>query len=200
MNWREDGEIDAIFSLENEESLSFNYNNAIKSAIEEDYDALILVHDDVILEHNPIPKLKDLFMKYGLVGVAGASEIKLQSPAMWHLMGGGWQGGTIHGAVAHGDFDKKYMTAFGQYPHRVLMIDGVFMALNRETLKTCKFDEENPSKFHFYDLDFSYSAAKSGVKVGVGDIAITHNSPGLREFTEEWRAGEKWFLNKHLND
>jgi hypothetical protein len=37
----------------------------------------------------------------------------------------------------------------------------------------------------------------AGGRVGVGDILITHESPGLREFTGEWRAGESYFLNKY---
>jgi hypothetical protein len=36
-----------------------------------------------------------------------------------------------------------------------------------------------------------------GGRVGVGDILITHESPGLREFTDEWREGEKYFISKY---
>lgn len=194
-DWHE--EVDVIFAVENDQPLSVIYNEAIRKAMDEDYDALILVHDDVILEHNPIPKLRKLFLEYGLVGVAGCSQAKLASPALWHLMGGGWEGGTIHGAVAHGTAIDKRMTPFGPYPHRVVMIDGVFMALTRETFGSFHFDESNPAGFHFYDLDYSYKCATNGIKVGVGDIGITHLSPGLREFTPEWRAGEEWFLNKY---
>lgn len=190
-------QVDVVFAVENDNPLPFVYNQAIEKGIEEDYDALILVHDDVILEHNPLPKLRKLFLNYGLVGVAGPSQVKLESPALWHIMGGGWDGGTIHGAVAHGTALEKRMTPFGPYPHRVVMIDGVFMALTRETFSKIKFDEDNPAGFHFYDLDYSFTCAKNGIKVGVGDIGITHLSPGLREFTPDWTAGEKWFLEKH---
>jgi hypothetical protein len=81
------------------------------------------------------------------------------------------------------------------------MIDGVFMALSRKLLESgVRFDENIPSKFHFYDLDFSLSVAQTeNLKVGVGDILITHESPGLREFTDDWREGEKYFLNKYAN-
>lgn len=196
--WRD--KIDAIFCVENDLPLPVIYNQAIREAIDGDYDALILVHDDVIMEHDPIPKLEGLFPLYGLVGVAGCSQAKLASPALWHVMGGGWDGGTLHGAVGHGTHHEKRMTPFGIYPHRVLMIDGVFMALTKETFKSIHFDESNPAGFHFYDLDYSYNCATNGIKVGVGEIFITHLSPGLREFTPEWREGEKWFLNKYAND
>lgn len=192
--------VDVVFSVENTLPLPVVYNQAIREAIDGDYDALVLVHDDVILEHDPLPKLENLFNYYGLVGVAGTSKITLQSPALWHLMGGGFQGGNLHGAVAHGDEYTKHMTPFGPYPHRVLMIDGVFMALTKETFKAIHFDESNPAGFHFYDLDYSYNCARNGIRVGVGDIGITHMSPGLKEFTKEWKAGEQWFLNKYTND
>jgi len=37
----------------------------------------------------------------------------------------------------------------------------------------------------------------AGLKVGVGDILITHESHGLREWSEDWKKGERWFLNKY---
>ena len=138
-----------------------------------------------------------LFEKFDLIGVAGASSVEIKSPALWHLMGGGFNSGKLHGAVAHGTSEKKQMTSFGPYPRRVVMIDGVFMAMNRTVMENVRFDETNPSKFHFYDLDFSSAVNKLGYRVGVGDIIITHESPGLREFTEEWKEGERWFLNKY---
>lgn len=183
--------------------LSRVYNEAIQIALLEDRDCLILVHDDVILEEDPIPKLEKLFDDYDLVGVAGASRVELKSPALWHLMGGGFGGGNLHGCVQHRCWDnddweyKKPASNFGPYPHRAVMIDGVFMALNRKAMETMRFDEDCPSPFHFYDLSASLDAHLAGLGVGVGDILITHESPGLREFTEDWKNGESWFLNKY---
>lgn len=195
---------------ENKESLAKVYNEAIDKALKDDIDCLILVHDDVILEEDPIPKLEKLFDDYDLVGVAGASKIELKSPALWHLMGGGFQGGNLHGAVQHLSDTicpsndevihySKPTTNFGPYPHRVVMIDGVFMALNRYAMENMRFDEDCPAKFHFYDILNSLDFHLNGGRVGVGDILITHASPGLREFTEDWKNGEKWFLNKYEN-
>lgn len=189
--------------LNNTESLAKRYNQAIDEALEENRDCLILVHDDVILEEDPIPKLEKLFDDYDLVGVAGASKIELKSPALWHLMGGGFQGGDLHGKVCHiieeagSEYGKSHPAYFGLYPHKVVMIDGVFMALNRKAMEEMRFDEDCPSKFHFYDLLASLDFHLKGGRVGVGDILITHESPGLREFTDEWKAGEKYFLEKY---
>lgn len=197
--------MEAYFVLENEDPLPVVYNQAIEMAKKKNSDCLILVHDDVILEENPLPKLEKLFDSYDLVGVAGTSKIELKSPALWHLMGGGFNGGLLHGRVNHivnevgSEYGKKHPSYFGNYPHRVVMIDGVFMALNRKTIETAILDEQNPAKFHFYDLDFSLGCHMMGLKVGVGDVNITHASPGLSEFTEEWLNGEKWFLKKYEN-
>lgn len=197
-----DLDIDVVFALENKRSLANVYNGFIDYALNEGYDSLVLVHDDVWIEHDFKEKLENLFKTFDIVGVAGPAEIKLEEPALWHIMGGGFQSGKLRGAVNHyinGFVDEnspKYMSSFGPIPSRTIMIDGVFMAINLETCRE-RFDETNPSKFHFYDLDFSISCHKKGLKVGVGDIYITHASPGLREYTTEWLEGQKYFFNKH---
>ena len=198
--------MDISFALENTEALPVIYNRAIKESLRDGYDCLVFIHDDVILEENPFPKLETLFDTYDLVGLAGASRIELKSPALWHLMGGGFDGGHLHGNVQHLQIinhpmgmveHKKPATYFGPYPHRVVMIDGVFMALNLSSVKSFEFDEDNPSKFHFYDILLSLDVYFKKMKIGVGDILITHESPGLREFTEDWRVGEDYFLKTY---
>jgi len=182
---------------ENKEALSIVYNRALKSALDNKYDCLIFVHDDVTLLEDPIPKLEKLFDEYDIVGVAGTSKIELKSPALWHLMGGGFDGGNLHGKVSHNHNGQISPTYFGEYPHRVVMIDGVFMALNLKAITESSFDEENPSSFHFYDINFSCDSHKKGLKLGVGDISIVHESQGLKSFTDDWLSGEKYFLNKY---
>lgn len=204
-------DLDSRFALENKRPLTVVYNEAIEQALEDDLDCLILTHDDVILEEDPIPKLEKLFDQFDLVGVAGTKHLEIKSPCLWHLMGGGFHSGNLHGIVQHlqtisimgktgyENTITKPASNFGPVPQRVLMIDGVFMALNRKCMETMRFDESIPCGFHFYDLDFSLSTHQKGLKVGVGDILITHESPGLREFTPEWISGDKWFLEKFGN-
>ena len=175
------------------------YNKAIEKTLNEDYDCLILVHDDVWLLHDPAPNLKRAFEKYDLVGVAGCSRAEIKAPALWHIMGGGFNSGYLHGAVSHGTPDNQYVSSFGRFPHQVVLIDGVFMALSRKVMENMKFDEDCPSDFHFYDLIFSKNCHDAGYKVGVGDILICHESPGLRGYTEAWTAGNNYFLNKFGN-
>ena len=124
-----------VFKENNKESLHKVYNKAINFALQEDVQQLVLVHDDVILENFSEKKLRTLFSRFDVVGCAGSTEVKLQPPALWHLMGGGFGSGNLFGAVAHGDRDKKHMTAFGSYPKRVVLLDGVFIAIKRKVFK-----------------------------------------------------------------
>lgn len=191
---------DIFFKEKNTEPLAKVYNKAIDFAIQEDIDTLVLMHDDIIIESDLTKKIVELKQNFDVIGVAGTTECKLEKPALWHIMGGGFQGGKLHGAVAHIENYKKFMTAFGVYPHRAVLIDGVFMAIKREVFTSVRFDEENPAGFHFYDLSYSLEAHKQKFKVGIGDIMITHASPGLKEFTEEFNKGQEYFLNKWKND
>lgn len=187
----------SAFIASNAEPLSKVYNMELDVAKEQGWDALVLMHDDIKFEYDFRKQLEILLERYDLIGVAGTSKATLKSPALWHLMSDPTH---MHGCVAHFLDDhgsKVSATNFGPYPEQVIMIDGLFMAMNRTVIENYRFDETNPAKFHFYDLDFSLTCAKSGVKVGVGDIMLKHKSPGLKEFTPEWRAGEQWFLEKH---
>jgi GT2 family glycosyltransferase len=186
-----------FFKEGNIDSLAETYNKAIDFCLEEDIDYLILCHDDVILENVTQSKLLENFADFDIFGVAGATECKLEKPVLWHLMGGGFSSGNLHGAVAHLQPGcVKSMTPFGSYPHRAVIIDGVFMAISRKVFEKIRFDESCPSHFHMYDLDYSMNAHRAGFKVGVSDILITHASPGLREFTDDFNAGQDWFLKK----
>ena len=171
------------------------YNKAIDLALSENKDYLVLCHDDIIIESDIPYKLPDILRSdYDMVGVAGTTQCKLAEPALWHIMGGQ---GNLHGAVAHGNETEKHMTTFGPYPKRVLLIDGVLMAIHRRVFEKVRFNESNPAGFHFYDLAYCLDAHAAGFKIGVSDIMITHASPGLKEFTPEFLEGQKWFLEQY---
>jgi GT2 family glycosyltransferase len=187
-----------FFAENNTKPLPVVYNKAIDLAIKGKKDYLVLCHDDVIIESDVPYKLPDLLRNdFDIIGVAGTTHCKISKPALWHIMGGGFEGGHLHGAVAHGDQTEKRITSFGSYPKRVVLLDGVFMAIHRRVFENLRFDESNPAGFHFYDLSYSLDATLAGYKVDVSDIMITHASPGLREYTPEFLEGEKWFLEKY---
>lgn len=189
--------LEVAWAANNTDPLPVVYNDAIADFTITDYDWVVFVHDDVIIESPEAieRQIYNLGVDFDVIGLAGTREVKLQEPALWHLMSDRKH---HRGAVAHlcESTGKKFMTSFGSYPDRVILIDGVFMAAKTEVLQKVSFDETNPAGFHFYDLDFSMACHKAGYRVGVGDITITHASPGLRQFTDEWKKGQDWFLNK----
>jgi len=189
--------VEVYFKERNKMSIAKAYNKAIDFCVKEGVDYLVLCHDDVILENVTEAKLLENFNRFDMFGVAGATECKLEKPVLWHLMGGGMGSSNLHGAVAHLQDNAKGMTSFGPYPHRAVIVDGVFMAIKREVFEKIRFDEKCPAKWHMYDIDYSMSAHKAKFKVGVSDVLITHASPGLREFTLEFEKGQDWFINKH---
>lgn len=190
------GYIHQVAFLENNtDSLPVVYNDAINDFYQSN-EWLVFVHDDVIIEAPEAleRQLDTLGHDFDIVGCAGTRDFTLKEPALWHLMGDRTQ---HRGAVAHlNDSSRKFMTSFGMYPDRVILIDGVFIAAKTKVFSKVRFDTTNPAGFHFYDLDFSLACHKAGFKVGVGDITITHASPGLRSFTDEWKKGQEWFLKK----
>jgi GT2 family glycosyltransferase len=191
---------DIVIKENNKISLAKRYNNAIDFAIQEKFDCLVLCHDDITIDSNLNKKIPELLSKYDVVGVAGCSEFKLEEPCLWHIMGQKAGQGKLHGAVAHYSnivqSDEKFMTSFGIYPHRASLIDGVFMCISSNAFTKVRFDEDSPSRFHFYDLDYSLQCYKEKIRVGVGDIMISHASHGLRAADEEFEKGQEWFWNK----
>jgi hypothetical protein len=180
--------------FDNSQPLAKVYNGFLDHALEKDFDYVVFTHDDVRVEHDFRLNLQESFETFDVVGVAGCSKAEIKSPALWHMMGQGH----LHGAVAHTYGGKhKAMTSFGIYPHRVVMIDGVFIALNKKAIKTVRFDEECPSKWHFYDLNFSAICLQNNLKMGVGDIIITHESHGLSEISNDWKIGERYYLETY---
>jgi len=183
----------------NIDSLAKVYNKEIEDGCNENK-ILIFVHDDVIIEDLFLrEKLNEAMEQFDIVGLAGIkAPIAIKEPALWHLMGHPSQ---YSGAVAH--FDKnetqRFMTSFGKTPDRVVLLDGVFLAINTERIlkKGLRFDENNPAKFHYYDLNFSLDANKLGLKLGTWPIWITHKSHGLEKPTEDWVNGQNYFLQKY---
>jgi hypothetical protein len=183
----------------NRDSLAKVYNKEIENPYNKNK-ILVFVHDDVIIEELFLQeKLNEAMELYDIVGLAGIkAPITIKEPCLWHLMGPASQ---YSGAVAH--FDKnetqRFMTSFGKTPERVILLDGVFLAINTKKIleKGLRFDEKNPANFHFYDLNFSLDANNLKLKLGTCPIWITHKSHGLEQVTEDWINGQKYFLQKY---
>jgi len=186
---------------ENTQSIQSLYNQKIEEY--SDYDYIIFCHDDISIEDGMLVEKIESYIgdesEYSICGVAGNQKCKLGEKNLWHLMG---DRNSMSGAVAHyeqGSETSMFMTNFGAMPRRVVLLDGVFIAVNVKDIneKNIRFDESCPSKFHFYDLDFCLEANKSGLKLTTIPLWIIHKSHGLNDINnKEWTNGNKYFYNK----
>ncbi|NBP16537.1 hypothetical protein EBU95_19470 [bacterium] len=180
------------FIPSNKDPLPKIYNQQLDK-YKDHFDHIFFIHDDVILRQH----LSEIdFNGFTVVGLAGANNIKIKSPFLWHLMGD--RQGHL-GAVAHATANNYYITSFGQFNRRAVLIDGVFIGidLNKWKENPVYFDENIPTPFHFYDLCFSLDCSLKKIPVGVVDFPITHASPGLNKGFEEWQKGERYCLDKY---
>jgi len=181
------------------------YNQKIIEHGESKY--IIFCHDDVSLEdpqlYEKIDKAIGNNSEFAICGVAGSKECVIKNNNLWHVMNStGKPFYNCSGAVAHytgKDDTECFMSNFGTTPARVILLDGVFLAVNVEKINKVglRFDEDNPTGFHFYDLLFCLDANKLGLKMTTVPIWLVHKSHGLNNLEdEEWNKGNEYFKKK----
>tara|TARA_R110002050_G_scaffold6130_3_gene25958 strand:- start:4186 stop:4893 length:708 start_codon:yes stop_codon:yes gene_type:complete len=189
-------DLDAVIKTSNKENIGKHYNRVLNMAVDEGYDCVILMHDDVQVDDLGYDaKLKEAFKEYDIVGLAGSTKTEIKSPALWHLMSRqeDWSGAVAHPASEN----QIFMTNFGPTPARCLVLDGVFMAIKVSSLKSeVRFDEDIPAIAHHYDIDFCLQANKHKLKLTTWPIWVIHKSPGLEQQDDSFLASEKYFLDK----
>jgi len=171
------------------------YNRALKEASN---NIIVFCHDDIIFDTknwgNKLLKVMDKNPEYGIVGIAGSRE--LPTSAKW------WQNPNhMYGQVFHQKDGNRWLSKYSPkkplFLDNVVVVDGLFFAVNREIIKET-FDEDVKG-FHFYDVDFSFRNYIKGVKVGVtSDIDVTHLSIG--ETNEQWDDNRKDFAEKYKDE
>lgn len=174
-------DVDLFIKTKNTEGLSVSYNKFLYSTEAEKYDTIIFVHDDVFIDDGKLEyKLSKAFKEYDIVGLAGCINPKIEKPALWHLMAGGFHGGNLRGIVAHYDKnDNFYFTNFGSTPSRVVLLDGLFIAVNVKKVKEAAWRFNEDYDFHHYDIASCIDANSKKLKLGVYPIYVIHKSPGL---------------------
>jgi glycosyltransferase involved in cell wall biosynthesis len=175
-----------------EKSLSVVYNEILSESLN---DIVVLCHDDIIFEKGYWAKrVIEHFTKkpeFGILGVAGTRYYP--SSGMW------WEiSSEMVGQVYHQHNGKKWLSSynepFGGKIIDTVIIDGVFMMINKKTI--VKPFNESVEGFHFYDTTFSFENHINGVKVGVvSNIPITHLSIGMTN--EQWDKNRKVFIENY---
>jgi len=187
------GERYEIIGLHDARSLAEAYNRGAARAAG---DIVIFSHDDIeILTPDFAARLKRHLAAHDVVGPCGTSRM-----TSGHWMGAGWP--HLRGLVVH-QYSSGAPDAASVGMYRALVfdtlaedasgglqgLDGMFIAVRRPVLDTCRFDEERFDGFHLYDLDFTYSACLAGLDVAVfRDISMLHytsgDAPGYQEAFE----------------
>jgi len=185
--------IEFFYDCNNKEGLSKRYNDILKEHANS-FDNIVFLHDDVYVDDlYVIEKLEKAHTVFDIVGLAGGVNPTVKTPALWHLMCGGFGSGNLRGAVAHPTGNKAndqiFVTSFGPTPSRVAILDGLFLSVNTKCYldKNWKFNENYT--FHHYDIASSLDANKAQLKLGVVPIWCVHSSPGLLNIED------KLFLN-----
>lgn len=188
------------FCKNNDLPISVRYNQFVDRYKDDSDDTIyVFLHDDVKINcQDWASRVVSALRNYDVIGLAGIKHCQIKEPALWHLMG---ERQDYRGAVAHPITNKEeesqYMiTSFGPMPDRVTLVDGVFLATTKRILNTVRFSEDNPARFHYYDLDFCLECNKNKFTVGVWDIPIIHLSHGLTNANNEFERGQEWFINK----
>jgi glycosyltransferase involved in cell wall biosynthesis len=180
--------IEVIEKVNNgDKSLSQVYNEVLS---ESKTDIILFCHDDIYFDTNSwYSKLIKHFEKsdFGIIGMAGTTS--MPESGMW------WQDrkkmvGIVNHEHEGKKWESKYSDSLGNSILETVIIDGLFMAVNRTKLKK-NFNEEFKG-FHFYDIPFCFENYLEGVKIGViTNIRITHKSIGMTN--EQWEENRKLF-------
>jgi len=173
-------------------SLTEAYNIILEQASN---DIVVLCHDDIYFEKgnwgNKVIKHFKRNPDYGIIGVAGSKY--MPKTGMW------WEVQTeMIGIVNHEHEGKKWTSKYSESKGNKLddtvIVDGLFMVVNKPNLKT-NFNEEVKG-FHFYEVDFCFRNFLEGVKVGVFyDVRITHKSIGMTN--EQWEKNRQQFAETY---
>ncbi len=181
----------------NKQGLPLIYNKFLNKTLVKNYDIILFVHDDVSF-HKPKLLKKQLYEaieKYDIVGLAGASKIKIQNSSLWHVMADKTCGS---GCIWYISDNKLQSTLFGHFPKQCVVMDGLFLAVNLKKVleKNWKFNENY--KFHHYDIASCLDAFNKNLKLGTWPIKATHLSSGLLSFeNKEWKESNNKFLQEY---
>lgn len=180
-----------IVGIHDARSLCEGYNRGVDRSRGE---IVVFAHDDIrIVSPDFAPKLFASLAECDVVGVAGTTL--LRNPG-WPRSG--WP--YLAGQVGHPNPDgKRVVTVFGLQDRLVRdaqALDGLFFAVRRAALERVRFDESTFDGWHFYDIDFTFSAFLAGLRLGIRtDMLLWHNSAGRLD--ERWTHYAGRLLRKH---
>jgi Glycosyltransferase like family len=181
-------------------SVSVAYNRILERiAGMESAEALVLAHQDLeILSDDFCARVRSLVAdpRVGVVGGAGATGV---SSLAW------WDPGPVVGAwewVYNDDGARLSTDSWDAFEGadgvvEVDAVDGMCLVLSPAAIRSLRFDEALDPSAHGYDVDISFQARESGLKVLVAPLGIAHHH-GLAVLDDptEWIETHQRFARK----
>jgi hypothetical protein len=193
-------DVKLVVAANNTKGLPEIYNRYITSDNLVNHDIVLFVHDDVYIDDLKLQGKLYTAMQglgYDITGLAGAKNITIKEPCLWHLMA---HKGTTSGSVSHpvNDSSKTATTCFGPWPERCLVLDGLFMAVNLRKALEVKWKFNTNYTFHHYDMAACLDANKKKMKMGTYPIYVNHASPGLFDVNDKlYQQSQNQFLSEY---
>lgn len=189
-------EVELDIHYSNTSGLPEIYNKALDNST--DFDFVALVHDDFHLL-DPFFFDKVINSPFDIVGVAGGLEYT--PPPTWESVPFLWTSacnGRASGSVWHVLPDGRlFPSCFGPAPCPCVWLDGQCLTMNKRAIdKGLRFCPQYT--FDHYDGDFTFTALKLGLKVGVEPIACVHESAGqgVANHIEQYMDSQRFFIAK----
>lgn len=193
---KSESRLNACPAFDNQRGLPEVYNARL--AAPDCAEHVIFVHDDVWLDDYFIAdRVLEGVARFDVIGVAGNRRRHPGQPS-WSLIDHKltWEESAyLSGAVAHGKQPFGQVSTWGAVPAECEVMDGVFFAAKRDTLREHEVRFDPRFDFHLYDVDFCRTAREKGLRLGTWPICITHQSRG-RFGTQQWFAGYEKYLQK----
>jgi len=198
--------LDACIYYENTNGMPQMYNQFIENEIKYlDSDLysntyVVFVHDDMYINDAFIhDKLTEGFKTFDILGLAGSNYFSIKrEPCCWHNSPKeSWSGSVMH-PVKDGDDKNFIVTTFGPWPKEVIVLDGLFIAVNLNKLGDVRFDEN--FTFDFYDTSFGIRAHQAGLKLGTTPILCTHMSHGAGILKQSYKDAQAKFKQLYQKD
>jgi GT2 family glycosyltransferase len=183
-------------TFDNRRGLPEIYNERLAAA--DCAEHVVFVHDDVWLDDYFLAdRVLEGVERFDVLGVAGTRRRRPGQPS-WGFVDAKltWeQGEYLSGSVAHGKQPFGLVSTWGPVPVECELMDGVFFAAKRDTLREKGVSFDPRFDFHLYDMDFCRTARDKGLRLGTWPICITHQSKGSFG-TARWFAMYEKYLEK----
>jgi hypothetical protein len=188
-----------IYNFFIEQRLSLEYNSGVTDEI------LVFIHDDVWIDDANVGQhLVDSLKEFDVVGVLGSVD-RAAGQANWaylpvpiklngfELLSNPNMGG-VSGSISGGVNPCGDILYYGPWKRECELLDGVFLAVRKQTLSQTSLRFDPCFDFHFYDLDFCRAARTHGLRLGTWPISLTHQSVGA--VGEDWLLAHSAYLSK----